>query len=112
MRDAEGCLLTPKLDAPVIDSLTPLAQSLRQELETRAALPRSRPRLDPQVMETVILAVCAGRYLRLSALAELLRRNADSLRKNYLDHLVKDGRLLRAFPTTPNHEMQSYRSKE
>lgn len=112
VRDAEGCLLTPKLDAPVIDSLTPLAQSLRQELETRAALPRSRPRLDPQVMETVILAVCAGRYLRLSALAELLRRNADSLRKNYLDHLVKDGRLLRAFPTTPNHEMQSYRSKE
>lgn len=112
IRDGEGCLLTPKLDAPVIDSLSPLTQSLRVELEARVALPRARPRLDPVDMERAILAVCTGRYIRLSALAELLKRNADSLRKSHLDRLVKEGRLLRAFPLTPNHEMQSYRSKE
>lgn len=112
VRDPEGCLLTSKLDAPVIDSLAPLTQRLREELEARAALPRTRPRLDPEAMAAAILAVCTGRYLRLSALAELLDRNADSLRKNHLDRLVKEGRLLRAFPLTPNHEMQSYRSKD
>lgn len=111
-RDADGCLLTSKLDAPVIDSLSPLTKGLREELEARAALPRTRPRLDLETMETAILAVCNGRYLRLSALAELVNRNADSLRKNHLDRLVKEGLLLRAFPLTPNHEMQSYRSKE
>lgn len=111
-RDHEGCLLTSKLDAPVIDSLSTLDPGLLAELEARAALPRERPRLDPDAMTTAILAVCSGRYLRLSALAELLDRNADSLRKNHLDRLVKEGRLLRAFPLTPNHEMQSYRTKE
>lgn len=112
LRDAEGCLLNAKLDAPVIESLSLLTKGLREELEARAGLPRTRPRLNPEAMEAAILAVCKGRYLRLSALAELLHRNADSLRKHHLDRLVKDGRLLRAFPLTPNHEMQSYRSKE
>lgn len=111
-RDAHGCLLSSLLDAPVIDHLDHLSPVLREELETRAALPRAKARLEPDDMEQVILEVCRGRYLRLSALAQLLARNPDSLRKNYLDKLVKTQRLLRAFPTTPNHEMQSYRSKD
>jgi ATP-dependent DNA helicase RecG len=60
----------------------------------------------------VILAVCDGRYVRLSVLAELVGRNPDGLRRVYLDALVKDHRILRAFPGTPTHEMQSYRKAD
>jgi ATP-dependent DNA helicase RecG len=46
----------------------------------------------------------------LSVLAKLLDRNPDTLRKTYLDSLVKSHRIRRAFPGTPNHEKQSYRT--
>lgn len=111
-RDEHGCLLSPLLDAPIVDNLTELTPALRLELESRAALPRIRPRLSPEVISDVILSVCEGRYVRLSVLAELLDRNPDGLRRGYLDALVKDHRIRRAFPGTPTHEMQSYRKAE
>ena len=111
-RDEHGCLLSPLLDAPIVDDLAELTPALRQELENRAAMPRARPRLAPEVMSDVILSVCEGRYVRLSVLAELLDRNADGLRRSYLDALVKDHRIRRAFPGTPTHEMQSYRKSD
>lgn len=63
-------------------------------------------------MVGVILSVCEGRYVRLSVLAELLNRDSDGLRKGYLDGLVKEKRIRRAFPGTPTHELQSYRKAE
>lgn len=63
-------------------------------------------------MVEVILSVCEGRYVRLSALAELLNRDPDGLRKGYLDALVREHRIRRAFPGTPTHELQSYRKAE
>lgn len=111
-RDENGCLISPLLDAPVVDALSTLTPLLREELLQRAALPRKKARLDKDSMISVILAVCDGRYVRLSVLAELLSRNVDGLRKGYLDALVKDNRILRAFPGTPTHEMQSYRTAD
>ena len=109
-RDEHGCLISPLLDAPVVDTLAALSPALRDELLQRAALPRAKARLDRDSMASVILSVCEGRYVRLSVLAELLSRDADGLRKGYLDALVKDYRIRRAFPGTPTHEMQSYRT--
>lgn len=112
-RDADGCLISPHLDAPIIDQLALLSPALRNDLENRARLPRQKKRLtDTAAMDEVILAVCRNRYIRLSALAELLQRNPDSLRKSYLDELVKSHRIRRAFPGKPTHEMQSYRSED
>ena len=111
-RDPDGCLLSAHLDAPIVDSLGALSTALRQELESRASLPRERERLNPDEMKAVILSVCHGRYLRLNVLAELVNRNPDSLRRNHLDELVKTHRIRRAFPATPTHEMQSYRTEE
>lgn len=109
-RDVAGCLLSDLLDAPIVDNLEGLAPMLRSELEALAAAPRSKARLEPQAMEAVILAVCKDRYLTLSVLAKLLNRNPDTLRKTYLDSLVKTDRIKRAFPGTPTHEKQSYRT--
>ncbi|NLC37293.1 MAG: AAA family ATPase [Alcaligenaceae bacterium] len=107
-RDDRGCLISPLLDAPIIDSLAVLSPSLREDLLLHAALPRTRARLDKENMANAILAICEGRYVRLSVLAELLQRDADGLRKVHLDALVKSRRILRAFPGTPTHELQSY----
>jgi ATP-dependent DNA helicase RecG len=111
-RDEHGCLLSPLLDAPIVDNLGELTPDLLADLQKRAALPKERKRLGPEVMAAVILAVCEGRYVRLSVLAELVGRNPDGLRRVYLDALVKDHRILRAFPGTPTHEMQSYRKSD
>jgi len=108
-RDAHGCLLSPLLDAPIVDDLAALSDGLRRSLLERASLPRNKARLDREAMTGVILSVCDGRYVRLSVLAELLQRDPDGLRKGYLDGLVKDQLIRRAFPGTPTHELQSYR---
>lgn len=109
-RDGAGCLLSDLLDAPIVDNLDDLAVELRQELEALAEAPRTKERLEPSAMEAVILAVCKDRYLTLGVLAKLLQRNSDTLRKTYLDRLVKSSRIKRAFPGTPTHEKQSYRT--
>jgi ATP-dependent DNA helicase RecG len=112
-RDRDGCLVSPHLDAPIVDDLSALAPGIREELVARASVPREKRRLrDPVVMGQVILAVCQGRYLRLNVLAELLQRHPDYLRRNHLDELVKTRRIRRAFPATPTHEMQSYRTED
>lgn len=111
-RDEHGCLLSPLLDAPILDDLDALSESLRADLLARAALPRTKARLERQAMVEVILSVCEGRYVRLSVLAELLRRDSDGLRKGYLDALVKEHRVRRAFPGTPTHELQSYKKAD
>ena len=111
-RDEYGCLLSPLLDAPILDDLGALSDSLRANLLARAALPRAKVRLKREAMVEVILAVCEGRYVRLSVLAELLNRGSDGLRKGYLDALVKEQRIRRAFPGTPTHELQSYKKAD
>lgn len=111
-RDEHGCLLSPLLDAPVLDDLEVLSEALKEDLLRRAALPRTKARLERPAMVEVILSVCEGRYVRLSALAELLNRDPDGLRKGYLDALVREHRIRRAFPGTPTHELQSYRKAE
>lgn len=111
-RDEHGCLLSPLLDAPILDDLHALSEALREDLLQRAALPRAKARLERPAMVDVILSVCEGRYVRLSVLAELLNRDPDGLRKGYLDALVKEHRIRRAFPGTPTHELQSYRKAE
>lgn len=109
-RDEYGCLLSELLDAPIVDDLQRIEPRLLAELEALAHEPRSKARLNPEVMETVILALCRDRYLTLNVLAALVARNTDVLRKRYLDGLVKSRRIRRAFPGTPTHEKQSYRT--
>lgn len=111
-RDAHGCFLYPLLDAPILDDLAQISDLLRAELVKRATLPRAKARLARPAMVEVILSVCEGRCVRLSVLAELRNRYSDGLRKGYLDGLVKEQRIRRAFPGTPTHELQSYRKAE
>ncbi len=107
-RDEHGYLHSEQLPLPVIDELTALSSELRQRLETLAVEPRNKKKMDREAFQKVVLDVCAGHYLTLQALAELLNRQPASLRNGYLTPMVRDKKLALAFPTTPTHERQAY----
>ena len=111
-RDADGCLLSDQLDAPVIDSLHRLKPELRAELEKIAVEPRTKGKISADAMRQAILTVCKGHYVALSSLAELVNRDPDALRQQHLKPLAKEGKLRLAFPTAPTHAKQAYRAAE
>jgi hypothetical protein len=109
-RDSGGRLLADQLDAPVIDSLEMLSPNLREQLLTLSAPARTKGRLPVETMKEIVFALCAGHYVTLSCLTRLLERDQNAFRQQHLKPLVKDGRLRLAFPTTPTHAKQAYRS--
>ena len=107
-RDAHGRIITEHLSLPIIDNLETVSITLKKELEKLAAEPQEKKRLSPKVMENVFLELCRGHYLSLQVLADLVHRNPDFIRKDYLSALIKNKKLSMAFPTTPTHERQAY----
>ena len=95
------------LNAPIIDDIDLLSQKLRLQLENIASESREKKRLPPEIMESIILNVCENHFFTLSALAKLLKRNDDLLRKQYLKKSVKEHQIQLAFPSTPTHEKQA-----
>lgn len=109
-RDTCGRLVSPHLDAPVVDDLHALDSDFLAELERLAEEPRQKEKLSSERMVAVLQSLCANQYLTLSVLAELVSRNPDGLRQQYLSKMVKRGEMRLAFPTKPTHEKQAYRA--
>lgn len=57
-----------------------------------------------------ILRLCQFGYITIADLALLLNKKADTLRKNYLNPLVKENKLELAYPTAKNHPKQAYKT--
>jgi hypothetical protein len=91
-----------------VDDLALLSESLRSRLEAMASDPRTKRKVDRQVLIDVVLELCDGRFITLRCLAELVKRKPDTLRDQYLKMLVRQRQLSLAFPKTPNHERQAY----
>ena len=106
--DQHGRLVTSTLSAPMIHDLDDLTPDFREALEAQADLPRRKRRVEPTEFERVILALCTGHFITRSCLAQLLRRNPDTLRNQYLKRMLKERRLVQAFPQVPTHGMQAY----
>lgn len=81
-RDSNGCVLSDRLDAPIVDSLEQLTPVFRERLEALAHEPRHNKRLSQQRMRAVIGAACAECYLTLDELASLLNPAPDALRSS------------------------------
>lgn len=109
LRDAEGRLLSPLLDGPVLDDLGALAPGFLAQLQALAAPARSG-RLGMEQMQTVICAVCEGHYVTRAVLARLLDRSPDALRQTHISPMVRSGMLQLAFPSKPTHEQQAYKT--
>ncbi len=109
-RDEFGRLCTEKLPFPVIDDLAMLTESFRLKLFEIADKARDKKRLSPEGAENIILELCSGQFLTIGMLAQIMDRKIDTLRKRYLSPMVKANKLCLAFPTTPTHEKQAYRT--
>ena len=107
-RDANGCLIADSLPLPIIDDIAALAPALRGTLEKIAVEPRSKGKVDREVLIAVVLQLCARHFITLRCLALLVNRKPETLRDQYLTRLVRERKLTLAFPTTPTHERQAY----
>ncbi len=109
--------LTPELEVgvqaagpQVISELAQLTEAELAHLQHLAKPVNDAKRSAPDLVQQTVLTLCAGRYLGLRVLAELLnRRDRDGkdLRTRILNPLVEQGALLRAFPKT-NDPRQGY----
>ena len=108
IRNDDGYLLTEQLALPLIDNLELLSEALRTQLEAIAIEPRSKGKIERKAMEEVLRKICIGHYLTLQCVAELVARQPNSLRNEYLSPMVRSRSLSLAFPKTPTHERQAY----
>lgn len=109
--------LTPELEnvhpdtaARVVSDLSQLSEAEIALLRQRAAPVSERLRAHPELVRQTVLALCAGRYLGLRVLADLLKRrdrDGKNLRTRILNPLVAEGALLRAYPKA-NDPRQAY----
>ena len=111
-RDGNGCLIADSLALPIIDDIAALAPALRGSLEAIALEPRSKGKVDREVLIAVVLRLCARHFVTLRCLALLVNRKPETLRDQYLTKLVRERKLILAFPTTPTHERQAYCASE
>lgn len=59
-------------------------------------------------VESAILKICQIQEMQLEELAKLLDRSSDTLRKGYLQPLLKEKKLRLKYPTKPSHPQQAY----
>jgi hypothetical protein len=107
-RDEMGRLISDKFHLHFVETIDALTPEFRAGLESIAALPRSKKRMERTEFEDLIVRVCEGHYITIGSLARILNRGERTLRQDYLSKLCKEQRLRRAFPDTPNHEKQAY----
>ena len=99
--DSEGCLILDQVSLPVVDDLETRSVPLHSRLGGMASEPRAKGKVDRQVLIDVVLQLCERRFVTLRCLAELVNRNPDTLRDQYLKTLVRQRQLNLAFPKTP-----------
>ena len=102
--------------APAISDQAPVItvnqddQEEWQELINIASEIRGTQRAQKEDMERVLLALCEHYYLTTHTLASLLNRDENRLRRQYLKPMVETEKLLLAYPDSPNHPQQGYKT--
>jgi ATP-dependent DNA helicase RecG len=82
-----------------------------EKLLALAAPVREKARVPKELVEETVLSLCSENRLTLRTLANLLRRDTDSLRNHYINPMLRDGRLVAVVPGMPNHPTQAYKKK-
>ncbi|TQV74533.1 AAA family ATPase [Exilibacterium tricleocarpae] len=81
-------------------------------LRAIAAAVAGKRKASREAVRGAILALCHQREMRLEDLTRLLNRSADTLRKEYLQPLLREKRLRLKYPTKPSHPQQAYISED
>lgn len=118
LADAGGGLTSPQHNEPSPQHKADSSQHKQappQRYETLRALAepvRARRRTQPQVLRSVIVALCATEPLSLVELSDLLGRAPASLQNHYLTPMLKEGVLQLLYPHHPSHPQQRYRADD
>ena len=96
--------------APGITGFPDGFPSLSSELVN--SLEKIGKRASVKEVQSVILQLCDLAPLRLPELVDILKRDADHIRKRYLAKMLELGELEYTFPEVPNHPQQAYRTKK
>jgi predicted HTH transcriptional regulator len=83
-----------------------------EDLQAIAAEVASKKKAPKPLVESTILSLCQIKALTLEELASLLNRSSESIRKDYLQPMIKGKRLRYLYPTIPNHPEQAYTVKD
>ncbi|MEO8410582.1 MAG: ATP-binding protein [Propionivibrio sp.] len=92
----------------------PAAESARRALlkelpgELAAQVGSIGQRRPPEEVREVVVALCRQRDYRAEELAQLLARNVETVRQNYLRPLLRAGRIIMTQPDKPNDPEQAY----
>lgn len=65
---------------------------------------------NPELMEKVILELCAWRDLSINELAVILQRNEKYIKTNYIKPLIDKGKIDYTIPAMLSHPDQKYRT--
>ena len=79
-----------------------------QRLLDISEVAREKRRININEMKNIILKLCEVSPLMLKELAELLDRNEDGIRNNYLSILKEEGKIKLRYPGQINHPQQAY----
>ncbi|MCG7932638.1 MAG: putative DNA binding domain-containing protein [Candidatus Thiodiazotropha lotti] len=82
------------------------------DLEAIASAVASKKKTPKTLVESTILQLCQAKPLTLEELSQLLHRSVDSIRKDYLQPMIRDKRLRYRYPTSPQHPEQAYITNE
>lgn len=107
-QDEMGRLLSASLPAPVVHDLGSLAPALLERLRYHASLPNHKKKVPKEQMRAIILSLCQDHFITRNCLAELVARDPDSLRLQYLKEMLDEGVLRQAFPQSPTDSRQAY----
>ena len=100
-----GEVLTPNLD-----TLTPNLDTLTPNLDTSSTNHISK-RMSKGDVENAFLTICKDHYKSSEEIASILNRNTNYIKNDFLPKLIKEGRLLRLYPTI-NHPHQAYKTAD
>ncbi|WP_319549136.1 RNA-binding domain-containing protein [Desulfogranum marinum] len=107
-RDIHGRLISDHHNLPFVEDLQQLTMAYTEALAQIAEEPRKKKKVSRSVMREVLLKLLEAQFVTLGCLANLVNRDPDSLRKQYLSEMVKKGEVEIAFPRTPNDPRQAY----
>ena len=107
-RDKFGRLNSESHKQAFVEELSRLTPEYLETLKSMASEPRSKKKIPRAMMQEVLLKLLDGQFVTISCLAELVCRDPETLRGQYLADMVKKGLLEIAFPRTPNDPRQAY----
>lgn len=96
--------LPPDLSAPPLAEKLPLLDAqLRNEIENL-----KRREHNVVKVKTIIMKICADKYLKASQISEILGRGEGYIKRKYLSEMIKAQELVYLFPEMINHPEQAY----